>query len=115
MAYRNNSDSITRIVRCELRCRAIIKASPDMPPKMLACQRSLTKYSHADITDDFDLARTVLTTAAVTYALDRAEGFAAALTRDLARCAALERETTAILAELTAFTVGNTWRAGTLA
>jgi hypothetical protein len=28
---------------------------------MLACQRSLTKYSHADITDEFDLARTVLT------------------------------------------------------
>jgi hypothetical protein len=32
-----------------------------MPPKMLACQRSLTKYSHADIIDEFDLARTVLT------------------------------------------------------
>jgi hypothetical protein len=44
--YKNKSDSISRIVRCELRCRAIIKASPDMPPKMLACQRSLTKYSH---------------------------------------------------------------------
>jgi hypothetical protein len=51
----------------------------------------------------------------VTYALDRAEGFAAALTRDLARCAALERETTAILAELTAFAVGNTWQAATFA
>ncbi|PZR93930.1 MAG: hypothetical protein DLM68_00365 [Hyphomicrobiales bacterium] len=35
-------------------------------------------------------------------ALDRAEAFAAALTRDLARCAALERETMAIIAELAA-------------
>jgi hypothetical protein len=33
----------------------------------------------------------------------RAESFAAELTRDLARCAALERETAAILAELTAY------------
>ena len=33
----------------------------------------------------------------------RAESFAATLTRDLARCAALERETAAILAELTAY------------
>ena len=33
----------------------------------------------------------------------RAESFAAALTRDLARCAALERETMAIIAELTAY------------
>jgi hypothetical protein len=32
-----------------------------MPAKMLACQRSLTKYSHADIIDELDLARTVLT------------------------------------------------------
>ena len=32
-----------------------------MPPKMLACQRSLTKHSHADIIDEFDLARAVLT------------------------------------------------------
>jgi hypothetical protein len=32
-----------------------------MPPKMLACQRSLTKYSHADIIEEFYLARTVLT------------------------------------------------------
>ena len=32
-----------------------------MPPKMLACQRSLTKYGHEDILDEFDLARTVLT------------------------------------------------------
>jgi hypothetical protein len=60
MAYRN-TDSISRIVRCEIRCRAIIKASPDMPAKMLACQRSLTKYSHADIIDELDLALTVLT------------------------------------------------------
>ncbi len=37
-------------------------------------------------------------------ALDRADTFAAALTRDLARCATLERETMAIIAELTAFT-----------
>jgi hypothetical protein len=36
----------------------------------------------------------------------RAESFAAALTRDLARCAALERETMAIIAELAAFTAG---------
>jgi hypothetical protein len=60
MPYRN-TDSISRIVRSELRCRAVIRASPDMPAKMLACQRSLTKYSHADIADEFDLARTVLT------------------------------------------------------
>jgi hypothetical protein len=43
--------------------------------------------------------------ASVAYAhatLDRAEAFAAALTRDLARCVALERESMAILAELTA-------------
>jgi hypothetical protein len=33
----------------------------------------------------------------------RAESFAAALTRYLARCAALERESMAIIAELTAF------------
>jgi hypothetical protein len=37
---------------------------------------------------------------------ERAEAFAAALARDLARCAALERETVAILAELTALTAG---------
>ena len=34
------------------------------------------------------------------------EAFAAALTRDLDRCAALERETMAIIAELAALTVG---------
>jgi hypothetical protein len=61
MGYKNKSDSISLIVRCEIRCRDIIKASPDMPAKMLACQRSLTKYSHADIIDEFDVARTVLT------------------------------------------------------
>jgi hypothetical protein len=33
----------------------------------------------------------------------RAESFAAELTRDLARCAALERESMAIIAELTAY------------
>jgi hypothetical protein len=32
-----------------------------MPAKMLACQRTLTKYAHADIIGDFYLARTVLT------------------------------------------------------
>jgi hypothetical protein len=37
--------------------------------------------------------------------LDRAEDFAVALTRDLARWAALERESMAILAELAALTV----------
>jgi hypothetical protein len=60
MRYRN-TDSISRIVPSELHCWKIIKASPDMPAKMLACQRSLTKYSHADIIDEFYLARTVLT------------------------------------------------------
>jgi hypothetical protein len=39
----------------------------------------------------------------VRASLDRAESFAAALTRDLARCAALERESMAIIAELTAY------------
>lgn len=37
-------------------------------------------------------------------ALDRAESFVAALRRDLDRCAALERETMAIVAELAVFT-----------
>jgi hypothetical protein len=60
MRYKNK-DSISRIVGSELHCRAIIRASPDTPAKMLACQRSLTKYSHADIIDEFYLARTVLT------------------------------------------------------
>jgi hypothetical protein len=49
-------------------------------------------------------------TAAVAYAcatLDRAEAFAAALARDLDRCAALERETMAIIAELAALTAGD--------
>ena len=41
MRYKNK-DSISLIVRCEMRCRDIIKASPDMPAKMVACQRSLT-------------------------------------------------------------------------
>jgi hypothetical protein len=47
--------------------------------------------------------------AAVAYAcatFERAEAFVAALTRDLARCAALERETMAILAELTTLAAG---------
>ena len=43
--------------------------------------------------------------------LDRAEAFAAALTRDLARCAALERETAAVLAELAAFAAGSSSQA----
>jgi hypothetical protein len=34
--------------------------------------------------------------------INRAEAFAAALTRDLAQCAALERESRAIIAELAA-------------
>jgi hypothetical protein len=38
----------------------------------------------------------------VCASLDRAESFAAALTRDLTRCAALERESRAIIEELTA-------------
>jgi hypothetical protein len=42
----------------------------------------------------------------VRASLERAESFAAALTRDLARCAALERETMAIIAELTAYAAG---------
>jgi hypothetical protein len=41
----------------------------------------------------------------VCASLDRAGSFAAALTRDLARCAALERESMAIIAELTALAV----------
>ena len=60
MRYKTK-DSISRIVRSELHCGKIIKTSPDMPAKMLACQRSLTKYSHADIIEEFYLARTVLT------------------------------------------------------
>jgi hypothetical protein len=36
----------------------------------------------------------------------RVESFAAELTRDLARCAALERESMAIIAELAAYAVG---------
>jgi hypothetical protein len=60
MRYKT-TDSISRIVRSGLHCRAIVKASPDMPAKMLACQRSLAKYDHEDILDEFDLARTVLT------------------------------------------------------
>ena len=50
--------------------------------------------------------RTARDAASVAFAcviFARAESFAAALTRDLARCAALERESMAILAELTAY------------
>jgi hypothetical protein len=52
--------------------------------------------------------------AVVAYAcatFERAEAFAAALARDLDRCATLERETVAILAELTALTVGGSGQA----
>jgi hypothetical protein len=48
----------------------------------------------------------------VRASLDRAESFAAALTRDLARCAALERESMAIIAELTAYAAGGGLHAG---
>jgi hypothetical protein len=50
-----------------------------------------------------------VTCASATF--DRAEAFAVALTRDLARCAALERESMAILAELTALTAGGSSQA----
>jgi hypothetical protein len=53
-------------------------------------------------------ARDATTTCAI---FARAESFAAALTRDLARCAACERESRAILAELTAYAAGGTGRA----
>ena len=49
-------------------------------------------------------ARDAATTCAI---FARAESFAAALTRDLARCAALERESMAIIAELAAFVSGD--------
>ncbi|MGB8901871.1 MAG: hypothetical protein WCC90_22660 [Methylocella sp.] len=52
--------------------------------------------------------------AAVAHAratFERAEAFATALTRDLARCAALERETMPIIAELAALTAGGTRQA----
>jgi hypothetical protein len=49
-------------------------------------------------------ARDAATTCAI---FARAESFAAALTRDLARCAALERESMAIIAELTAYAAGS--------
>jgi hypothetical protein len=44
--------------------------------------------------------------ATVRATFERAGAFAAALTRDLARCAALERETMAIIGELAALTAG---------
>lgn len=49
--------------------------------------------------------------AALAYSFERAEAFAAALARDLDRCAALERESMAILAELTALAAGGAWQA----
>jgi hypothetical protein len=52
--------------------------------------------------------------AVVAYAhatLDRAEAFAVALARDLDQCAVLERESVAILAELTALTAQGTRQA----
>jgi hypothetical protein len=45
----------------------------------------------------------VASAASACAAFVRAESFAAELSRDLARCAALERETAAIIAELTAW------------
>ena len=51
-------------------------------------------------------ARQAAAVACACATLDRAEAFAAALARDLNRCAALERESMAILAELAALTVG---------
>ena len=56
-------------------------------------------------------ARQATAVACACTTLERAEAFAAALTRDLDRCAALERETVAILAELTALTAGGTRQA----
>ena len=56
-------------------------------------------------------ARQAAAVACASATLERAEAFVAALTRDLDRCAALERESMAILAELTAFTVGGRWQA----
>ncbi len=56
-------------------------------------------------------ARQAASVACAHAILDRAEAFAAALTRDLDRCAALEREFMAILAELTALTAGGNWQA----
>jgi hypothetical protein len=44
-------------------------------------------------------------------AIERAEAFAAALARDLDRCAALERETLAIIAELAALAAVGTRQA----
>jgi hypothetical protein len=44
----------------------------------------------------------------------RAESFAAELTRDLARCATLERESMAIIAELAALTAGQKSRGGNI-
>jgi hypothetical protein len=52
--------------------------------------------------------------ASVAYAratLERAQAFAAELSRDLARCAALGRESMAIIAELTAYAAGHSGRA----
>jgi hypothetical protein len=51
-------------------------------------------------------ARQAAAVACACATLERAEAFVATLTRDLARCAALERETMAILAELTALMAG---------
>jgi hypothetical protein len=51
-------------------------------------------------------ARDAAAAACTRATFERAEAFAAVLTRDLARCAALECETMAILAELAALTAG---------
>jgi hypothetical protein len=56
-------------------------------------------------------ARQAAAVACACATLEREEAFVATLTRDLARCAALERETMAILAELTALTAGGSSQA----
>jgi hypothetical protein len=56
-------------------------------------------------------ARQAAVVACACATFERAEAFAAALARDLARCAALERETAAVLAELAAFAAGSSSQA----
>jgi hypothetical protein len=57
---RRTSAHVSRKVRALIWIREFLKA-PDIPPKMLARERNLTKYSHGDIVDDIGLAETVLT------------------------------------------------------
>jgi len=56
---RRTSAHVSRKVRALIWIREFLKA-PDIPPKMLARERNLTKYSHGDIVDDIGLAETVL-------------------------------------------------------